>query len=79
MVLQIIIIVFLAADIALEAIMYRKLNGNAAERRLDEQVEQAMETERREREDEFNEGFDNIMRFAVNGKTGFEGVDGNEP
>lgn len=79
MVLQIIIIVLLAADIALEAIMYRKLNGNAAERRLDEQVEQAMETERREREDEFNEGFDNIMRFAVNGKTGFEGVDGNEP
>lgn len=79
MVLQIIIIVLLAADIALEAVLYRKLNGNAAERRLDEQVEQAMETERREREDEFNEGFDNIMRFAVNGKTGFEGVDGNEP
>lgn len=79
MVLQIIIIVLLAADIALEAVLYRKLNGNAAERRLDEQVEQAMETEHREREDEFNEGFDNIMRFAVNGKTGFEGVDGNEP
>lgn len=78
MVLQIFIIVLLVCDIVLEALVYRKLEHKAAERRLDEQVEQAMEPERRAGADEFNEGFDNIMRFAVNGRTGFEGVGGDE-
>lgn len=34
--------------------------------------ESEMEDQERDARDLFNEGIDNIMRFSVNGKTGFE-------
>jgi len=66
----------LAATLALT----RRLLGKTEEQRNEEKAQAAMDEaanadEERERNGSFDEGFENIMRFAVNGKTGFEGND----
>ena len=50
-----------------------------AEAALEDQVQDAMDAEAgdadgngKDRRGSFDEGFDNIMRYSVNGKTGFE-------
>lgn len=45
-----------------------------ADRRTEEQVQEAMDEEaEKARRDELDEGFQNIMTYSVNGKTGFDG------
>ena len=66
----------LAATLALT----RRLFGKTEEQRNEEKAQAAMDeaanaNEEHERNGSFDEGFENIMRFAVNGKTGFEGND----
>ena len=58
----------------------RRLLGKTEEQRNEEKAQAAMDEAanadaERERNGSFDEGFENIMRFAVNGKTGFEGND----
>lgn len=44
-----------------------------ADRRTEERVQEAMDEEAgKARRDELDEGFENIMTYSVNGKTGFE-------
>ena len=43
----------------------------AAERKAEDEADAAMH-EGKDGSSEFDEGFENIMRFSVNGKTGFE-------
>lgn len=44
-----------------------------ADRRTEERVQEAMDEEAgKARRDELDEGFQNIMTYSVNGKTGFE-------
>lgn len=45
-----------------------------ADRRTEERVQEAMDEEAgKARRDELDEGFQNIMTYSVNGKTGFDG------
>ena len=55
-------------DLAVTAATYRRLFSPSEEERNERAVEKAME----QRQDPMDEGFENIMRFSVNGKTGFE-------
>ena len=55
-------------DLAVTAVTYRRLFSPSEEERNERAVEKAME----QRQDPMDEGFENIMRFSVNGKTGFE-------
>ena len=74
-----------AADVAMTAALLVKQLLPSAEERLECRCERAMnEAAKREpveavaaehhtnQPDPMDEGFENIMRFAVNGKTGFE-------
>ena len=44
----------------------------AAERKAENEADAAMHEGKDGSSQEFDEGFENIMRFSVNGKTGFE-------
>ena len=60
-----------AANLALSAALYRALALPDEEERNEALVEAALRREA-EKADPMDEGFENIMRFSVNGKTGFE-------
>ena len=47
------------------------------EQELDEKVQQAMEEEER-RSRAMDEGFDNMMRYSVNGSDGFDAIKSNQ-
>ena len=72
--------VAIGVNIGVSICTYRKLTARDEERRGDEAAQAAMdaaaerELERRERENSaaIDEGFANIMGYAVNGKTGCE-------
>lgn len=69
MLLEILILLAVAADAVLTLAVYRRMTRNDAERELDERVvEAALKAEK----DLMSEGLDNIMLFSVNGKTGME-------
>ena len=69
MLLEILILLAVAADAVLTLAVYRRVTRNDAERELDERVvEAALKAEK----DLMSEGLDNIMLFSVNGKTGME-------
>jgi hypothetical protein len=69
MLLEILILLAVAADVVLTLAVYRRMTRNDAERELDERVvEAALKAEK----DLMSEGLDNIMLFSVNGKTGME-------
>ena len=57
-----IIVALLLVNISVTATVYYKLFAPSAEERTDAAVEKEM----------MDEGFENIMTFSVNGKTGFE-------
>lgn len=66
-----IVAVMLLADLAMTAALYHKLVRPSEEERNEAAVEEAMRQEAA-KADPMDEGFENIMRFSVNGKTGFE-------
>ena len=69
MLLEILILLAVAADAVLTLAVYRRVTRNDAERELDERVvEAALKAEK----DVMSEGLDNIMLFSVNGKTGMQ-------
>lgn len=55
-------------DLGVTAATYHRLFSPSEEERNERAVEKAME----QMQDPMDEGFENIMRFSVNGKTGFE-------
>ena len=59
-----------AVDLLLTAAVFVKTCLPAPAERADRKVELAVEES--QRPDPMDEGFENIMRFSVNGKTGFE-------
>lgn len=60
--------ILLLANLAVTAALYIRLCLPSEEQRSEAAVEKAL----RESADPMDEGFENIMRFSVNGKTGFE-------
>jgi len=62
------ILLLLLLDLGLTLRLYCRLLLPSEEERNERAVELAME----QAADPMDEGFENIMRFAVNGKTGFE-------
>lgn len=68
--LMIAVLVGVVADLALTAVVFVKTCCPTPGERTDKQVEREMAEA--VRPDPMDEGFENIMRFAVNGKTGFE-------
>ena len=76
--MQIYIAVVVTAVLALEvyrAVAFfaedRKHLRKMQEARTDEAVDRAARVAEKEEKDRFNEGFENIMTYAVNGKNGF--------
>lgn len=69
LILATVAVILLAANLFLTAILYVRLCLPDEEERLERKVNETM---RRERRDPIDEGIDNIMRFEVGGKTGFE-------
>lgn len=65
-------IVLQIVNIGLVAYFHYGSFEKRARDRNEAEVEEAMEREAREAQ-KIDEGFQNIMRFEVNGKTGFEG------
>ena len=63
-----IVLLAVLLDLGVTAATYRRLFSPSEEERNERAVEKAME----QRQDPMDEGFENIMRFSVNGKTGFE-------
>lgn len=59
-------------NLSITARLYIRLVLPDEESRNEAAVEQAMDRERKEAADAMDEGFENIMRFSVKGKTGFE-------
>ncbi len=66
MLLWALLIILVVADTVMTAMMFVRLYANAAEERLEREVGEKMARDR------VDEGFENIMRFSVNGTTGFE-------
>lgn len=64
--LLVILLALMAADLSLTALVFVRLYANAAEERLERKVGEHIARDR------MDEGFENIMSFSVNGKTGFE-------
>ena len=62
------VLLLLVLDLAVTAGLYCRMCLPSREERNERAVEKAME----HRQDPMDEGFENIMRFSVNGKTGFE-------
>ena len=71
----VIITLLILLDLAVTAALYIRLclpdEQERLERRVEAAQERAMEAQR-DRGELMDEGFENIMRFSVNGKTGFE-------
>ena len=65
------LVVLVAFNFILTALVFWKLYGKSAAERLDAAVEEEQEAIRRSRE--MDEGFDNLMRFSVRGTDGFGG------
>ena len=63
-----ILVALLLVNISVTAAVYCKLCLPSREKRTDAAVEREME------KGSVDEGFENIMRYSVNGKTGFEEV-----
>lgn len=63
------VLLLLVLDLAVTAGLYFRMCLPSREERNERAVERAME---QEAADPIDEGFENIMRFSVNGKTGFE-------
>ena len=63
-----ILVALLLVNISVTAAVYCKLCLPSREERTDAAVEREME------KGSVDEGFENIMRYSVNGKTGFEEV-----
>ena len=63
------VLLLLSLNLAVTAGLYRRLLLPSEEERNERAVEKAME---QAAADPIDEGFENIMRFSVNGKTGFE-------
>jgi hypothetical protein len=68
-------------DLAATLAIAHKLFGKNEEQRGEEAAQAAIDAaaeedrdEERERRGSFDEGFENLMRFSVNGKTGFEDI-----
>lgn len=70
MVLMSLLTAAVVVNLLLTAAVFVKTCIPSADERTDRQVELAMEES--QRPDPMDEGFENIMRFSVNGKTGFE-------
>jgi hypothetical protein len=64
------LVVLVVLNLVLTALMFNKMFCKTPAQRLDEEVER--ESMRRSRE--MDEGFDNLMRYSVNGNDGFGGV-----
>ena len=64
------LVILVAFNLVLTALIFNKMFGKTPAQRLDEEVER--ESMRRSRE--MDEGFDNLMRYSVNGNDGFGGV-----
>lgn len=56
------------AECAMLAVLFSRWYLRRRAKRADEQAEREMQRQ----PDPMDEGFENIMRFAVNGKTGFD-------
>ena len=63
------ILLLLLVNLVLTAGLYRRLLLPSEEERNERAVQKAMD---QAAADPMDEGFENIMRFSVNGKTGFE-------
>lgn len=68
----VVIAILSALNVALTAGLLVKLLVPSEEQRNERKAEQAMADSAQREKDAMDEGFDNIMRFSVNGKTGFE-------
>ena len=70
-----VIALLVGCDLLLTAAVFKKLCCKSAEQKADEIVERALEEEREamRRSREMDEGFDNLMRYSVNGNDGFGG------
>ena len=77
MVLLVFVAVLLVMDIAISGIAVGVLLGRRSQRRTEETVQAAMDEEAAKEVQrgggEMDEGFDNLMRFSVNGQDGFGG------
>lgn len=62
--------VLVVINLVMTALLFTKVCCKTPTQRLDEEVER--ESMRRSRE--MDEGFDNLMRYSVNGNDGFGGV-----
>lgn len=69
---EIVIALLVGINLILTAAVYKKLYCKTSAQKLDEAVEEEREAIRRSRE--MDEGFDNLMRYSVNGNDGFGGV-----
>jgi hypothetical protein len=69
---EIILALLVSFDLVLTAAVYKKLYCKTPAQKLDEAVEEEQEAIRRSRA--MDEGFDNLMRYSVNGNDGFGGV-----
>lgn len=64
------LLIAVCADTGILVYLLRGKMARRSKEKTDEKVEQAEEERRKDKA--FDEGFENIMRFSVNGKTGFE-------
>ena len=69
---EIVLSLLVGFDLILTAAVYKKLYCKTPAQKLDEAVEEEREAIRRSRA--MDEGFDNLMRYSVNGNDGFGGV-----
>lgn len=71
--LLIVILLLSALNALLTAGLCTRCFKTQVDRRTEERVQEAMDEEaEKARRDELDEGFQNIMTYSVNGKTGFE-------
>lgn len=73
---EIVLALLVGCNLILTAAVFKKVCCKSAEQRADEAVERAMEEDREalRRSRAMDEGFDNLMRYSVNGNDGFGGV-----
>lgn len=65
-----------AVNLVLTCFVFRKVCCKSAAQKLDELVEKAQaedDADAQQRSREMDEGFDNLMRYSVNGNDGFGG------
>lgn len=66
---EIVLALLIGCNLGLTAAVYKKLYGKTPAQILDEEVEK----EAHRRSQAMDEGFDNLMRYSVNGNDGFGG------